>query len=369
MILANDFQRQWNDIGPDLMRAFEVVGRSGWYVLGSEVREFESALARTWGMAEAVGVASGLDAIEIGLRLLGCKAGDKVLTSPISAFATVLAIVRTGAIPVFADCDSEGLLDLDQCGDILDKDRGIRFLVPVHLYGFCLDLDRVRGLRESYALSVVEDCAQSIGAMWRKIPVGTLSQVAATSFYPTKNLGAYGDGGALLTDDEGLAAAARVLRDYGQTAKYRHEEMGYNSRLDEVQAALLNRAALPRLDGWTQRRREIAAEYRALITNPKLQLPAPAVSSHPVWHLFPVRVLNGSKHDFLAHLRASGVAGSEHYPQALGDQPVMSRVKFEAPCGLQRAREFCASQVSLPIHPYLTREEIERVATVCNAWK
>jgi dTDP-3-amino-3,4,6-trideoxy-alpha-D-glucose transaminase len=369
MIPANDFQRQWTDIGPELMKAFEAVGRSGWYVLGSEVRDFESALTRFWGLRHAVGVASGLDAIEIGLRLLGCGPGDRVLTSPISAFATVLAIVRTGATPVFADCDDEGLIGLEQCAEILRENDGIRFMVPVHLYGHSLDLDRLGALREQHGLSIVEDCAQSIGASWRESPTGSVGQMAATSFYPTKNLGAMGDGGALLTDDADLAASARVMRDYGQTAKYQHDVIGYNSRLDEIQAALLARVALPRLHEWTQRRREIARQYGAAIVNPRLRLPGFQLASQPVWHLFPIRVMEGSKRDLLQHLRARGVMAAEHYPTVLADQPALKGIALQAPLGLEKARAFCTSQVSLPIHPYLTFEEVAEVAMACNSWE
>lgn len=368
MIRANDFHRQWDDIGPELMHAFEAVGRSGWYVLGSEVCRFESALAEFWGITHAVGVASGLDAIEMGLRLLGCGPGAKVLTSPISAFATVLAIIRIGAIPVFADCDDEGFIDLDQCSRILTADRYIGFMVPVHLYGHSLDLETLRELRDKFGVSIVEDCAQSIGASWGDRPVGSVGHIAATSFYPTKNLGAFGDGGALLTHDAGLAAQARVMRDYGQSMKYRHESVGYNSRLDEVQAALLYRAALPRLPQWTEKRRCIADRYRSLITNSKVRTPSPALSSRSVWHLFPVRVPGDRKRSFMEHLGVCGVLAAEHYPYALADQPVMTNVSFDAPYGVDNAREFCASQVSLPIHPYLTWDEVDQVAAACNSW-
>lgn len=200
-VLANPFQRQWAEISKDVLDAVERVGASGWYVLGKEVSAFEAALAPRFGAAAAVGCASGLDAIEIGLTGLGIGPGDKVLTTPYSAFATALAIVRAGATPVFVDTDAHGLLDLDLAEAALDADSSIRAVVPVHLFGHALNLERIGAWRERFDVVVVEDCAQSIGASSEGQLAGSAGQAAATSFYPTKNLGAMGDGGALMTSD------------------------------------------------------------------------------------------------------------------------------------------------------------------------
>src|SRR5271165_271075 len=189
MIVLNDFQRQWAAIGRDILRTTEEVGASGWYILGEEVRHFETSLSRYWSVNHGVGVASGLDALEISLRILGCKAGDVVLTSPISAFATVMAILRIGAVPLLLDCDDFGLIDLDRCHKVLKRRQDIRFFVPVHLYGHALDSDALRKLRDEFGLLIVEDCAQSIGARFRGTTTGKVGQFSATSFYPTKNLG------------------------------------------------------------------------------------------------------------------------------------------------------------------------------------
>src|SRR5690242_20503979 len=183
MILLNDFKRQWQETRSDVLDAVETVGASGWYILGREVTEFEQALAAYWGIPHAIGVASGLDAIELSLRALGCGPGDRVLTSPISAFATALAILKVGARPVFADCDSRGLIDLDACREILAAHPEIRYFVPVHLYGHSLDLAVLRDLRDRFDLRMVEDCAQSIGATCGGAPTGSVGQFAATSFY------------------------------------------------------------------------------------------------------------------------------------------------------------------------------------------
>src|ERR1700686_727635 len=197
MILQNDFKRQWEVVQDAVIGAVRRVGASGSYILGEEVRRFEEALARLWGVSYAIGVANGMDAIEIGLRCLDVRPGDKVLPTPLSAFATTLAISRAGGIPVFVDVDDLGRIDLGQCRDVLKRNRAIRFLVPVHLYGFPLDLAELAALRDEFELQIVEDCAQAIGASASSTGVGTVGQVAATSFYPTKNLGAMGDGGAL----------------------------------------------------------------------------------------------------------------------------------------------------------------------------
>ena len=367
-ILANDFRRQWADIGADVLAAVERTGQSGWYVLGEEVRSFERELAGYWGLEHAAGVASGLDAIEIGLRILGCGPGDRVLTTPLSAFATTLAIVKLGAVPVFVDTDARGLIDLNRCRDAI-RSRGIRYLVPVHLYGYALDLEELARLRAEFDLRIVEDCAQSVGARFRGRSTGTVGQIAATSFYPTKNLGAMGDGGAILTDHAAVDAQARILRCYGETERYRHEQVGCNSRLDEVQAALLRTACLPRLDQWLERRRAIAAAYCAGIDHPELTVPEPPEGCEPSWHLFPVHVtrLHG-RNSLLDHLKASGIGAGIHYPTAIPDQPALAAARFEMADDCATARRVAAAEVSLPIHPYLTAEEVERVIGALQTW-
>ncbi len=382
-VLANDFRRQWEDIREDVLAAMERVGQSGWYVLGDEVRTFETALASHWGLRHAIGVASGLDALEISLRILGCRPGDRVLTTPLSAFATTLAIVKLGAVPVFVDTDERGLIDLARCRDRLSRRPRIRYFVPVHLYGHVLDMPELRRLREEFGLLMVEDCAQSIGTS-----TGTAGQLAATSFYPTKNLGAMGDGGAILTNDPALDAQARALRSYGETSRYRHEHLGYNSRLDELQAALLRTVMLPRLDRWIARRRAIAQAYRQCIRG--VQCPFAGESA---WHLFPVQVPPSQRPSFLEHLKSAGIVAGVHYPTAIPDQPalvahalVRAVSRLVSTPGLNEpsvaksgdaartsacatARRICASEVSLPIHPYLTDQEVARVIDAVNAWR
>jgi dTDP-3-amino-3,4,6-trideoxy-alpha-D-glucose transaminase len=369
MILMNDFRRQWADTRDASIAAFSEVGESGWYILGREVEEFEKALARCWGIAHAVGVGNGLDAIEISLRVLGCKPGDKVLTTPLSAFATTLAILKIGAIPVFVDTDEYGLIDLDACHAVLKSRHDIRFMVPVHLYGHAVNLDRLGALSRAFGCLIVEDCAQSIGAAYNCIPTGTAGRMAATSFYPTKNLGALGDGGAILTSSDALSLDACRMRDYGQSAKYRHQIVGCNSRLDELQAALMRRVSLPKLPCWIDARRRIAATYLTDIVNPALTLMGSPVGSTSCWHLFPLLTAPARKHHFISWLNSQGIATAEHYPILIPDQPALSGLPFEIHGELDNARRLCNSEVSLPIHPYLTSSEIDRVTEVCNGWE
>ena len=378
----NDFKRQWQDTREDALRAFTRVGESGWYITGNELAEFERALAALWTLRHCAGVASGLDAIEIALKALGCRPGDRVLTTPLSAFATTLAIAKLGAIPVFVDTDVFGLIDLDRCGQLLSQRPDIRFLVPVHLYGNALNLAKLAWLKQRFELTIVEDCAQSILAGYdgaaaghqgaahetQGALTGTVGQCAATSFYPTKNLGAMGDGGAILTNDAGVDSRVRGLRDYGQSGKYRHDSVGYNSRLDELQAALLHRAYLGRLAGWTARRRQIAGRYSGGIAHPDIRLIGAPAGSHSCFHLFPVTVEPDRKPEFLEHLKQHGIAGGEHYPVAIPDQKAMAQIPHEVADDCGNARRLAAGEVSLPMHAYLQDDEVARVIAACNGW-
>ena len=368
MILANDFRRQWAEVGADVVAAVERVGQSGWYVLGDEVRLFEQELAGYWGLSHAAGLASGLDAIEIGLQILGCGPGDRVLTTPLSAFATTLAIVRLGAVPVFVDTDEHGLIDLERCWNAIQQ-LDIRYFVPVHLYGHVLDLGALERLRKEFDLQIVEDCAQSAGASFLGRATGTVGQIAATSFYPTKNLGAMGDGGALLTNNTAFDEQARILRFYGETTRYRHEQLGYNSRLDEVQAALLRQACLPRLPQWLEKRASIAHRYLAGIHHPEVTVPEWPEGSESSWHLFPVHVAPAQRPAFLDHLKESGIGAGIHYPTAIPDQPALAGIPWEMAGDCSTARRLAASEVSLPIHPYLTCKEVDKVIAAVQAWR
>ncbi len=359
-VLANDFVAQWADVREDALAAVDRVGRSGWLVLGEEVAAFERELAAWWGAEHAVGVASGLDAIEIALRCAGIGAGDRVLTTPLTAFATTLAVQRAGAEPVWCDVDETGSLDLDAAAAALDADDAIRAVLPVHLYGHPLDPGALRALAERVTL--VEDCAQSAGAERDGAPTGLVGLAAATSLYPTKNLGAMGDGGVLLTGDAELAERARTLRNYGQAERYRHVEEGLNSRLDELHAAILRSAHLPRLDRWLERRAAVAARYtEALEGSPVLRPIAPS-GGRSANHLYPVEVMAGEPERRAAALREAGVGVGRHYPWLCGDQPAARGI---AAGELPVARRLAERELSLPLHPYLRDDEVERVVAAC----
>lgn len=369
MILRNDFERQWKVVESRILAAVQRVGASGRYILGPEVGKFEEALAESWGVAHAVGVGNGMDALEIALRCLELEAGERVLTTPFSAFATTLAILRAGGWPLFVDVDDNGNLDLDQAREVLLRDSSIRFLLPVHLYGNPLDLEKLAALKTDFQLLVVEDCAQAIGATHGGRVVGSVGQATGTSFYPTKNLGAFGDGGALLTNDEQVATRAKKLRNYGQSSLYLHDQLGLNSRLDELQAAILHDALLPNLQHWTAARRQVASRYGSQIETGTFRPLEIAKEAEPAWHLYPLFVSPGERDRFRRFLEELSIESGIHYPRVIPDQKTL-----QAPgvCGIafepENARRLAASELSLPIHPFLTEAEMSTILSACRTF-
>jgi dTDP-3-amino-3,4,6-trideoxy-alpha-D-glucose transaminase len=362
-VAANDFTRQWEIVGGDAHAALERVGRSGWLVLGEEVEAFEREFAAWWGARHAVGVASGLDALEIALRCAGIAPGSRVLTTPLTAFATTLAILRAGGEPVWCDVTDSGGMDIERADEAIGVDPSIEAVLPVHLYGHPLDPVRLERLAGERDVVVIEDCAQAAGAERHGRPTGLAGMSAAVSLYPTKNLGAMGDGGVLLTDDAECAERARRLRDYGQAARYEHAEAGLNSRLDELHAAILRTALLPRLDGWLERRREIAARYAEALADGALR-PIGAEDGASARHLYPVEVVDGDPLAVAAELAEQGVAVGRHYPFLCPDQPAARDVGSSAD-PLHVARRISQRELSLPIHPLLEDREVEVVVDAC----
>lgn len=361
----NDFQREPEALIQAQLQATEAVLRSGWWVLGKQVQAFEQAWAEHSGTAAAVGVANGLDAIEIGLRALGIGAGDEVITTPVTAFATTLAIQRCGAIPVFADIDPA-----TACLDPVSVERCIspltKAVLVVHLYGRAADLASLAAVCSSHNIFLVEDCAQAHGAQYQGRPVGSIGAFGAWSFYPTKNLGAIGDAGAITSNDPDLNAAARQLRNYGQSDRYYHERAGLNSRLDELQAAILLQR-LPYLDSWTKRRRTIAERYWAEINNPLLE--ALAIPSDPlahVHHLFVLKAIGIRREVLQEDLAAAGVQTLIHYPVLCQHQGGLAEHRLDRE-GLPAAIQHSERCFSLPIHPHLSDAEIDQVISSCNS--
>lgn len=362
MIPMNGFQREPEALRKRELAAVEQVLRSGWYILGNEVRAFESEWARAIGTTHAIGVGNGMDAIEIGLRALGIGPGDEVITTPMTAFASVLAILRAGARPVLADIDpATAQMSLESTRRCLSPDA--KAVLLVHLYGHAQDLKRWKAFCDEAGLQLVEDCAQAHRARWNGIRAGAWGRLGAFSFYPTKNLGAIGDAGALTTNDEAVAVSARQLRNYGQSDRYHHPVLGLNSRLDELQAALL-RVRLSMLDEYTERRRAIAQAYRAGIDNPALRLlAAPVEESSHVYHLF---VLCCEQRDRLAqHLRARGIESLIHYPIPVHLQEPCTGLRRD-PEGLKAAEHHGNTCISIPCHPQLTDAEVAGVIRALN---
>ena len=364
-ISFNDFQREPEALIQAQLLATETVLRSGWWVLGKQVEAFEQAWAEHSGTAAAVGVANGLDAIEIGLRALGIGAGDEVITTPATAFATTLAIQRCGAIPVFADIDpATACLDpasVERCISPLTK-----AVLVVHLYGRAADLAGLSALCSSHGLALVEDCAQAHGAQYQGRPVGSIGVFGAWSFYPTKNLGAIGDAGAITSNDPALIAAARQLRNYGQSDRYHHERAGLNSRLDELQAAILLQR-MPYLQSWTERRRAIAHRYWAEINNPQLEaLAKPSDPLSHVHHLFVLKASRISRELVLEQLTSKGINSLIHYPVLGHHQQAIAEHRLD-PAGIPSAIKHSENCISLPIHPFLSDSEVDQVINACNA--
>ena len=364
-VLANDFRAQWDEIRDDALAAVDRVGRSGWLVLGDEVAAFEQAVAEWWGVPHAVGVASGLDALEIALRCAAVGTGDRVLTTPLTAFATTLAILRAGAEPVWCDVDETGGLDLAAAAEALTADATIRAVMPVHLYGHPLDPTGLRRLEQEHGVTVIEDCAQSAGAERDGQPTGGSGRIAATSLYPTKNLGAMGDGGLLLTADAAVAEQSRMLRNYGQERRYHHVELGLNSRLDELHAAMLRSALLPRLDGWLARRAQVAARYERELRGTVLK-PIRAADGRSAHHLFATELLEGDPEAAASRLSAAGIGVGRHYPFLCPDMPACAGIGVSIG-ELPVARRLAAWELSLPLPPQLDDASVERVIAACRS--
>lgn len=366
-VLANDFKKQWLEIRDEALVSFDAFGESGWYILGNAVENFETKLAKYWGDGLfASGCGSGLDAIELALRTLDIKKNDRVITTPLSAFATTLAIIRAGGIPVFVDVDESGHVDLNIVSQYLDAKPKTRFFIPVHLFGHAMNLNQL-DLVKQRKVTIIEDCAQAIGAQYKSRSVGSCSDIFTTSFYPTKNLGAFGDGGAVLSKDKNLIQIFSKLRNYGQSQKYHHELIGSNSRLDELQASLMSRCVLPLLKRNIVRRRNIAKKYIQNIKNTNITILKFSNSSFSTFHLFPVLVSDQKK--FINYLKSNNIEGNIHYPSIIPDQPAMKDIDSVTFGSLNKARNICRHIVSLPIHPYLSEDEIQYVIDVCNDWQ
>jgi dTDP-4-amino-4,6-dideoxygalactose transaminase len=361
----NDFRREPPALTRQMVAAVERVLASGWFVLGKECETFERAWAAACATRYCVGVGNGMDAIEIALRALDIGPGDEVITTSMTAFATVLAIHRAGATPVLADVDpSTALLAVDSARRCFSERT--RAVVLVHLYGQVRGMDAWRALCGETGVELIEDCAQAHLASSRGEVAGSFGIAGAFSFYPTKNLGAIGDAGAIVTNDAALAARAGCLRNYGQRDRYEHPELGLNSRLDEVQASLLL-ARLPWVPAFTARRRAIASEYRAELRNEAIGfLSPPEEEAAHVHHLFVVTCKQRER--LRAHLQEHGVQTLIHYPLPVHRQKSCAGLKRD-PAGLRHSERHAETCLSLPCHPQLSDDEVRHIIAVANTFR
>lgn len=361
MIPFFDLKQQYASIKTEINAATQRVYASGWFILGPETEAFENEFAGYIGVQHAVGVNSGTDALHLAIRALGIGPGDEVITVPNTAVATVAAIEMAGATPVLCDVRQDSMvMDADAfAASITPRTRAV---IPVHLFGQSAELDAIIGIARQYKLAVIEDCAQAHGATYEEQRVGSFGDIACFSFYPTKNLGAYGDGGAVLTNDARLADKVRLLRQYGWRARYESEIAGVNTRLDELQAALL-RVKLKHLPEWIQARRERAGLYTELLPNKRVHPPVEMPYGVHAYHLYVVQCdeEHGASRDYLAaFLKEREIGVAIQYPT-----PIHLQLAYQAlaPEGSLPVAEKLAREIlSLPLYPELALDDVRTVA-------
>ena len=354
-----DYRAEYEAEREDILKAVERVLRSGRLVLGESVRNFEHELAAYCGAGHGVGVGSGTDALVLALRALGVQPGDEVITTSNTAIPTVSAIVTAGAAPRFVDIERDTyLMDMAQLEHAITERT--RCIVPVHLFGQCVAMDRVQALADRHGLAVLEDCAQSTGAAQAGRRAGSMSPIAAFSFYPTKVLGGYGDGGMVVTSDETLAARVRRLRMYGTEGSYNAQEHGYNSRLDELHAEILRRK-LCRLEGYIDRRRALARRYDDALGDSGLELPRTSSGNRHVYYLYVVR--HPAREAIIRELAARDIVVNVSYRWPIHTMRAYAHPDY--PEGSLPETEQAAQEIfSLPMYPSLTDAEQDRV---CDA--
>ena len=352
------------ELDAEIREAFDRVFRRSWYTSGEEVREFEKCFAAYCGATYCIGTGNGLDALTMILKAMEIGAGDEVIVPSNTFIATALAVSRVGARPVFVEPETETFnMDPDRVeGAISEKTKAI---IPVHLYGTACDMDPILSVAKQYGLRVIDDCAQAHGAVYKGRRVGSLSDAAGFSFYPGKNMGALGDGGAVVTDDQELAEKIRALGNYGSVQKYDHIYQGYNSRLDELQAAFL-KVKLKNLDRMNAERRRIALRYLTGIRNEQVILPVVPEYTVPVWHIFAVRC---RKRDALEeHLHRKGIGTGRHYPVPIHLQKCYGDLGFREG-DFPIAEEISRTELSLPLYYGMTDAEIDYVIEMINCFE
>ena len=353
-----DLKAQYQAIKNEIDSAVLGVIQSTHFILGPHAKALEEAVAAYHGVKHAVAVASGTDALHLALIAAGIKRGDEVITTPFTFIATAEAISYVGAVPVFIDIDPDTFnMDVAKIEAAITKKT--KAIIPVHLYGHPVDMDRVMAIAKKHGLRVIEDCAQSFGAEWKGKKTGAFGDIGCFSFFPSKNLGCYGDGGMVVTDDPKLAEHMLSLRNHGSHVRYYHDEIGFNSRLDEVQAAIL-RVKFNHIDEYNKKRRDNAALYTEYLAAAGVQTPSEQAGTKHVFHQYTIKIKN--RDNVKQKLDAGGVTSSMiYYPVPLHLQAAYKDLGMK-PGSLPRAEQVAAEVLSLPMYPELTGEQIRQVA-------
>lgn len=354
MILMNDFKSEYASLKKEINTAVNRVLESGWYILGSEVESFEQEFAKYVGSKYCIAVANGLEALQISLMSLNIGKGDEVITVSNTAVATVLAISNLGAKPVFVDVDDSYLMDVDQLKEKITPNT--KAIIPVHLFGQVANMTKIKKLAKENNIKIVEDACQAHGASYRGKKSGTFGNLGCFSFYPTKNLGAYGDGGAIITNSKSLYEQCKMLRNYGQKNRYEHEILGLNSRLDEIQAAVL-KVKLKHLDKFILKRNKIAQIYTKKLAGIKqIKIPIVNKGNYHSFHLFVIESEN--RDQLMSFLKESGVQCLIHYPIPVHKQKCYSSYNT---LKLKKTEYFAEKILSLPVHPMMTARQAEEI--------
>lgn len=359
-----DLKAQYATIKPEIDAAMQRVVNNASFILGREVAEFEKNFAAFCNAQYCVGTDSGTAALHLALLILGVKPGDEVITTTHTFIATAEVISLIGAKPALVDIDPR-TYNIDPNKIEAAITPRTRAIIPVHLYGQPAEMDAILDIARKHNLRVIEDAAQAHGAEYRGRRAGTMGDVACFSFYPGKNLGAYGDAGALVTNDAALADHARMLRDHGRSEKYAHKLVGYGYRLDALQAAILG-AKLPHLDAWNARRREIADYYTELLTNTGIVTPYVPPHVKPVYHIYAVRAKN--RDGLQKHLKERGIETGIHYPIPLHLQPVYQNLGYKAG-NFPHAEKAASVILSLPMYPELTDAQVQQIVDAVKGFK
>jgi len=355
-----DLKKQYFSIKDEIDLAVKRVLESGHFILGNEVLSLEREVAEYIGVKHAIGVASGTDALHLSLLACGIGEGDEVITTPFSFIATAEAISYCGAKPIFVDIDINSY-NIDPAkieGKVTKKTKAI---IPVHMYGHAAEMDEILEIAKRYNLKVIEDCAQAFGTEYKSKKIGGIGDIGAFSFFPSKNLGAYGDGGIVVTDDKDVADKIMILRVHGSKQRYIHQVIGYNSRLDEIQAAIL-RVKLKKIDEWNEMRRKNASIYNKLLNKLPVQLSKEAGKSH-IYHVYTIQIKR--RDECMKFLSENGISTAIHYPVPISAQEPYKYLGYSE-SDLPNSYKVASEVISLPMFPELKREEIEKV---CEAIK